>query len=162
MAATYDEMLRRLASRCSLAELCVADIERKLDATDLTGDERQRLLRQLISEGYVNNNRYAHAFVRDKFRFSGWGRVKIAQGLRAKQIPAADSRNDQVALDLRMHLRRETDAIAALLRDAIRAKRPSVRGTSDYEINGKLIRFALGRGFEMEVIMKELSMPDAD
>ncbi len=154
MAATYDEMLRRLASRCSLAELCVADIERKLDATDLTGEERQRLLRQLISEGYVNNNRYAHAFVRDKFRFSGWGRVKIAQGLRAKQIPAADIADALTEID--------DDDYRQALRDAIRAKRPSVRGTSDYEINGKLIRFALGRGFEMEVIMKELSMPDAD
>lgn len=154
MVATYDEMLRRLASRCAQAEFCTADIERKLDATPLTADERRQLLRRLVSEGYVNNNRYAHAYVRDKFRFSGWGRVKIAQGLRAKQIPTADIADALTEID--------DDDYRRALRDAIRAKRPGVRGASEYEINGKLIRYALGRGFEMEVIMKELNLPDAD
>jgi len=151
---TYEQTLHRLASRCSGAELCTADIQRKLDATGLTDEEKRRLLRRLVSEGYVDDNRYAHAFVRDKFRFSGWGRVKIAQGLRAKQIPAADIDNALTEID--------EDDYRQTLRGALEAKRRSVQGASAYETNGKLIRFALSRGFERDAILKELRMNDDD
>ena len=86
----FDEILSRLTARCSTTELCLSDIRKKLDATDIMEKEKERILHRLLDEGYVDEARYARAFVRDKFRFSGWGKVKIAQGLRAKQISSTD------------------------------------------------------------------------
>lgn len=132
--------------------MCLDDVQKRLDRLDLTEDQRQEVLGRLLDEKYVDESRYAHAFANDKIRFSGWGRVKIGQALRQKHIPltliseALDEITDEECLDV--------------LRPLLAAKRRSVRGSSTYEINGKLIRFALGRGFEYELIRQCLDIDD--
>lgn len=151
---SFDDVFHRLSARCSITELCLSDIQKKLDATELSDEEKERIIRRLLDEGYVDEARYARAFVRDKFRFSGWGRVKIAQGLHAKQISPADIQEALKEID-------EEDYCRAL-RDAITTKRRTLRGASDYETNAKLIRFAQSRGYEMAVILKEIKGNDGD
>lgn len=132
--------------------MCLDDVQKRLDRLDLTEGQRQEVLGRLLDEKYVDESRYAHAFANDKIRFSGWGRVKIGQALRQKHIPltliseALDEITDEECLDV--------------LRPLLAAKRRSVRGSSTYEINGKLIRFALGRGFEYELIRQCLDIDD--
>lgn len=143
---TADEILYKLAARCSTSEQCLSDIEAKLSRYDLTEEERTHILRHLIEERYIDNRRYAEAFVRDKYRFNKWGRIKIAQGLRMKGI-------DNDMIEAAMETINEKEYID-ILRDLIKTKRKSTRGVSEYEINGKLIRFATGRGFEFDTIRK--------
>jgi len=150
----FDEILSRLTARCSTTELCLSDIRKKLDATDITEKEKERILHRLLDEGYVDEARYARAFVRDKFRFSGWGKVKIAQGLRAKQISSTVI--DEALKEIDEDYYRQT------LREALKAKRRSLHEKSDYETNAKLIRFALSRGYEMNVILNEVKASDDD
>ena len=150
----FDEILSRLTARCSTTELCLSDIRKKLDATDITEKEKERILHRLLDEGYVDEARYARAFVRDKFRFSGWGKVKIAQGLRAKQISSTDI--DEALKEI------DEDDYHQTLREALKAKRRSLHEKSDYETNAKLIRFALSRGYEMNVILNEVKASDDD
>lgn len=143
---TADEILYRLAARCSTSEQCLSDIEAKLGRYDLTEEERTRILRHLVEEKYVDDRRYAEAFVRDKYRFNKWGRIKIAQGLRMKNIDSETIKSAMEAIDEAEYLN--------ILRDLIKAKRKSTHGKNDYETNGKLIRFTTGRGFEYEAIKK--------
>ena len=141
---TADEVLYKLAARCTVSEQCLSDIETKLAKYDLTEEEKTRIVRHLVEEKYVDDRRYAEAFVRDKYRFNKWGRIKIAQGLRMKGI-------DKKTIDTAMEAIYEQEYIE-ILRDLIKSKRRSTKGKNDYEINGKLIRFATGRGFEFEAI----------
>lgn len=141
---TADEILYKLAAKCSTSEQCLSDIEAKLSRYDLTEEERTRILRHLIEEKYIDDRRYAEAFVRDKYRFNKWGRIKITQGLRMKGI-------DRETIDAAMEAIDEREYLD-ILRDLIKAKRKSTRGKSDYEINGKIVRFAAGRGFEYAAI----------
>ncbi len=141
---TADEVLYKLAARCSVSEQCLSDIETKLAKYDLTEEGKTRIVRHLVEEKYVDDRRYAEAFVRDKYRFNKWGRIKIAQGLRMKGI-------DKETIDTAMEAIDEQEYIE-ILRDLIKSKRRSTKGKNDYEINGKLIRFATGRGFEFEAI----------
>lgn len=141
---TADEILYKLAARCSVSEQCLNDIENKLAKYDLPEEERTRILRHLVEEKYVDDQRYAEAYVRDKYRFNKWGRMKIAQGLRIKGIDNETISEAMGAID-------ETEYLS-ILRDLIKAKRKSTKGKSDYEINGKLARFATGRGFEYSAI----------
>ena len=122
----------------------MSDIEAKLSRYDLTEEERTRILRHLVEEKYVDDRRYAEAFVRDKYRFNKWGRIKIAQGLRMKNIDSETIKSAMEAIDEAEYL--------SILRDLIKAKRKSTTGKNDYEINGKLMRFATGRGFEFTAI----------
>jgi regulatory protein len=92
----------------------------------------------------VDDRRYAEAYVRDKYRFNKWGRIKIAQGLRMKGVDSEAISNAMGAID--------ENEYQEILRNLIRAKRKSTRGKNEYEINGKLCRFAIGGGFEYEAI----------
>lgn len=141
---TTDEILYKLAAKCSVSEQCLSDIESKLAKYDLTEEERTRILRHLVEEKYIDDGRYAEAYVKDKYRFNKWGRIKIAQGLRMKGIDNETIKAAMEAIDEEEYM--------DILRSLIKAKRKSTRGASEYEINGKLIRFATGRGFEFAAI----------
>ena len=149
---TTDEILYKLAAKCSVSEQCLSDIEAKLSRYDLTEEERTRILRHLVEEKYVDDRRYAEAYVKDKYRFNKWGRIKIAQGLRMKGIDNETIKSAMEAID--------EEEYQEILRDLIKAKRRSTRGASEYEINGKLIRFATGRGFEFAAIRECLNVDD--
>ena len=149
---TTDEILYKLAAKCSVSEQCLSDIEAKLSRYDLTEEERTRILRHLVEEKYVDDRRYAEAYVKDKYRFNKWGRIKIAQGLRMKGIDNETIKSAMEAI--------EEEEYQEILRDLIKAKRRSTRGASEYEINGKLIRFATGRGFEFAAIRECLNVDD--
>ena len=141
---TADEVLYKLAARCSVSEQCLSDVEGKLAKYDLPEEEKTRILHHLVEEKYVDDGRYAEAYVRDKYRFNKWGRMKIAQGLRMKGI-------DKETIATAMEVIDEAEYLD-ILRDLLRAKRKSTKGKSEYEVNGKLVRFATGRGFEYAAI----------
>ncbi len=151
---TTDEILYKLAAKCSVSEQCLSDIEAKLSRYDLTEEERTHILRHLMEEKYVDDRRYAEAYVKDKYRFNKWGRIKIAQGLRMKGIDTETIKSAMGAIDEEEYM--------DILRDLIKAKRRSTRGSSEYEINGKLIRFATGRGFEFAAIRECLNVTERD
>lgn len=141
---SVDEILYKLAAKCSTSEQCLSDIEAKLSRYELTEEERTHILRHLVEEKYIDDRRYAKAFIRDKYRFNKWGRIKIAQGLRMKGI-------DNDIVSEAMEVIDEAEYLD-ILRELIKTKRKSTRGKSAYEVNGKLIRFAVGRGFEFGAI----------
>lgn len=141
---TSDEILYKLAAKCSTSEQCLSDIGAKLAKYDLPEEEKTRILRHLVEEKYIDDRRYAEAFVRDKYRFNKWGRIKISQGLRMKGIDSETISTAMEAID-------ETEYLN-ILRDLIKTKRKSTHGKNDYEISGKLVRFATGRGFEYSAI----------
>ena len=143
-----------MAAKCSTSEQCLSDMESKLAKYDLTEEERTHILRHLVDEKYIDDRRYAEAFVRDKYRFNKWGRIKIAQGLRMKGIDSETISTAMEAIDEAEYL--------DILRDLIKAKRKSTRGKNDYEINGKLVRFATGRGFEYAAIRQCMGTDDFD
>ena len=149
---TADEILYKLAARCSVSEQCLSDIEAKLSRYDLTEEEHTRILRHLVEEKYVDERRYAEAYAKDKYRFNKWGRIKIAQGLRLKGIDNETIKSAMETIDEEEYL--------SILRDLIKAKRKSTRGTSEYEINDKLTRFATGRGFEYAAIRRCINVDD--
>lgn len=145
---TENEALVRLSAKCAATEYCCADIRRMMQKWDLTDEAKERIIARLQKERYIDERRYARAFVRDKFRYNKWGLVKIGQQLRLKGIDPSiiDEAKEEV----------DSDASMDSLRRIIEAKRKSVKGKAEYEINAKLCRFALSRGFSMNDINKVL------
>ena len=85
---TDEEALNRVASYCSTAEHCRAEINEKLQRWGIAYETIARILDQLETEKFIDDERFCRAFVNDKFRFSKWGKMKIAQGLYMKKIPS--------------------------------------------------------------------------
>ncbi|HIS33534.1 MAG TPA: RecX family transcriptional regulator [Candidatus Avirikenella pullistercoris] len=136
---TPEGALSRLMILCSRAEKCEADARLLLARWDIGREEGEKIMERLIREGYVDNRRYAVAFVRDKAEYNGWGEHKITDALRRKGISSAD-----IAFALQHIDRKE---MREKLRKLLIKKRDSVIAGNEYELKGKLIRFALSKGF---------------
>ena len=141
---TESELWNRATAYCSIAEHCRSEVTDKLRQWGAQEDILSCIIVRLIEEKYIDEERYCRAFVKDKYRFSKWGKVKVAQALRQKQIPESIYRPPLEDID--------EDEYHGILRDLLDAKRRTIHAKNDYEQNVKLMRFALGRGFEMKDI----------
>ena len=138
----------RLSAKCAMTEYCVADIRRMMSRWELPEGADERIVKRLQTERFVDECRYAHAFVRDKFRYNHWGWVRIERELRMRSIAQAyiDEAKEEIS----------EEANLSALRKLIEAKRRTVKGKNEYEINAKLFRFAMGRGFGYDDINEVL------
>jgi regulatory protein len=126
----------------------------KMRRWELPEEEQARVMQRLVSERYVDDERYARAFVKDKVRYNKWGRRKVEQALWQKHI---DDDIRQRVLD-----EVEDDEYLAVLRPLLKQKRKSTMAASDYELNQKLVRFALSRGFTFDIIRQCLDVNEED
>lgn len=83
-----NEVRNKAEAYCSSVERCVSEVEAKLEQWGADNGIKERVIEHLIKEKYIDQQRYCAAFVRDKYRFNQWGRLKIVQALRLKKIPA--------------------------------------------------------------------------
>lgn len=135
---------------CSVAERCRLDVVGKLYQWGVEESCLTEIVSHLEKEGFINSLRYAKAFVRDKYRFNQWGRVKILQALKMKQIASFEINRALEEID-----EKEYEKIL----DALLVKKlGSIKSGTDFERKGKLIRFALGHGFEMDTILCRIKL----
>ena len=113
---------------------------------------QNRIIDRLIKERYVDDERYARAFVKDKIRYNKWGRRKVQQALWQKHIDAEIQQRVLDEIDEKEYL--------DILRPLLKQKRKNIRAASDYELNQKLARFALSRGFTFDLIRQCLDVDD--
>ena len=151
---TEQEAYLQLAALCAQAEHCQQEMRDKMRRWELDETAQNRIVARLVKERYIDDERYARAFVKDKIRYNKWGRRKVQQALWLKHI---DSDIQQRVLD-------EIDEKEYLdvLRPLLKQKRKSIRAMSDYELRQKLVRFALGRGFGFDIIRQCLDVDDID
>ncbi len=144
MEKMVEQAFRRMTRLCSRGEYCVFDIRQKLRGMDLSEEEKEAVIQKLKEGRFIDEARYAHSFIGDKLRFNRWGRKKIELMLHQKQLPGEVI--NQAFMDF------SEEELSASLPGLLKKKWPTVTGASAYEKEGKLIRFALGRGFSMEEI----------
>lgn len=151
---TEQEAYLRLTALCAQAEHCRQEMRDKMVRWGLDETVQERVVGRLVRERYVDDERYARAYVNDKVRYQKWGRRKIQQGLWTKRI---DDDTQQRVLD-----EVSDEEYLAVLRPLLRQKRKTVKAQSDYELNQKLLRFALGRGFTFDIIRQCLDVEEED
>lgn len=138
----------QLAQLCARSEHCQHDMLEKMRRWEMSDEAQAHVMQRLISERYVDDERYARAFVRDKILYNKWGRRKVEQALWQKHIDD----------DIRQRILDEVDdeEYVNVLRPLLKQKRRTLKATSDYELNQKLVRFALSRGFTYDIIRQSL------
>ena len=83
---TYEIALQRLTALCASAEHCEYEMMEKMRKWEVEESDRERIMAYLRQAKFVDDERYARAFVSDKVRYNKWGRRKVEQGLWAKHI----------------------------------------------------------------------------
>ena len=141
---TTDNAFLKLATLCARSEQAEGDLRKKLHNWGLPPSDADAIITRLKQERYLDNERYAHSYCRDKLRFNGWGRIKIAFMLRGKGI---EQENIDAAL-----AEIDEEQYATILDDALIAKAKTLSGKNDEQVRASLLRFASSRGFEPSVI----------
>ena len=149
---TEQEAYLQLAALCAQAEHCQQEMRDKMKRWGLDEMAQNRVIGRLVKERYIDDERYARAFVNDKIRYNKWGRRKIQQGLWQKRI---DDDIQQRVLD-----EVDDEEYLSVLKPLLKQKRKSIMAQSDYELNQKLLRFALGRGFTYDIIKQCLDIDE--
>ncbi len=139
---------QKIRSWCDKAERCHWDVRNKLTDWGIPYNEREHLIGWLISLNLLNEQRYAKAFAHDKFAFNRWGTKKIEVHLKAKGV------SERNIIDALKEIAVE-DA-RATVKDLIKKKEPQYKGLQLYQKKIKLTRYLFSKGFEQDIIRKEI------
>jgi len=137
---TPSQAMNRAAALCARSEQAPADVCDKLIKWGLLARDADQVMGQLRSQGFIDEGRFARAFVKDRFAFNGWGRIKIAYQLRLKKIPAEVIDEAMDAID--------DDRYRERLVELLRAKWRTVKDREPHAAWAAMMRFAASRGFE--------------
>ena len=151
---TEQEAYLQLASLCAQAEHCQHEMREKMRRWGLDEMAQERVISRLTKERYIDDERYARAFVNDKIRYNKWGRRKVQQALWLKHI---DDDIQQRVLD-----GIDEKEYVDILRQLLKQKRKTTKAENDYELNRKLVRFALSRGFDFSIIRQCMDVEEED
>jgi len=136
----YNHYFARLSQLCARKEKCEQDVQKKLMQWDIPEEEGQKLIDQLKQLEFVNNQRYATAFARDKLRFNHWGRKKIAYALKAKDI---EETHIQEALEALSDQQYEN-----ILENELAKKIKNLKTNDQNQLRNKLCQYLIQKGFE--------------
>jgi regulatory protein len=140
----FKTALKKAMDLCAHHELCCSEVRNKLQAWGVSDIDRDRIIDTLILENFINEVRFSRAFVKDKFNYNKWGRIKIASHLRAKNIPGDIIKTSLEIIDNELYIK--------MLKDLITIHRRSVKARSGYELKAKLLRYGLAKGFESSLL----------
>lgn len=137
--------LARAAALCSVGEQCASDLSLKMRRSwGLSASEADEVVARLRAERFLDDARYARAFVHDKLAFNRWGRLRLRRELRAKRIAAEAIDAALAAIDEVVY----RDTLLALLR----AKLPQGGDTSP-QARARLLRNGMSHGFETSLVI---------
>ena len=142
---TAEQALNALMRLCSKAEKSSGDALRLMYTWGVPIAQRQGVLQKLIELRFIDDARYAEAYTREKSAIAGWGARKIAQHLYQKGIAKEIVERTIATL--------EGGDQRAMLEKRLQRKLPSVKAANDYELRGKLLRYALGLGYDYDMVI---------
>jgi regulatory protein len=138
--------LKKAQYICSKQEKCKADIRQKLFEWKLESKDHNWVLEQLEKEKFIDETRYTGFYVRDKFKFNKWGKIKIEFELKTKQISPEIIREALESID-------ENEYKEACI-NILNQKLNSLKNEEPAKLKEKMLRFGYSRGFEQDLILR--------
>lgn len=150
MGSSALKTLKPKAARfCAYRERSVSEVRIKLKALGASESDAEILIKELIQENFIDESRYAQAFASDKFRFNKWGKIKIRQLLRQKQVDEDEIESALEKLSKQEYQEMIKSLVAQKLKGLPTELEPSQK-------KQKVIRFLLQKGFEYDLIAPHL------
>lgn len=158
VAKTPEQAYASLCRLCARAEKSSGDALRLMRTWGLSESQSRAVLDKLLSERFIDDSRYAGAFVREKMRFSGWGEYKIRSALAAKRI-------DRQTIDRAMEEFGPADRESAAQRLSAQLVRRlrTLRRDDPRKLRASLMRYGLSLGYDFETVsdaVAQLAAPD--
>lgn len=142
------EALSKAEHYCAYQERAQQEVRDKLYEWGLWPDAVEQTISELISGGFLNEERFAKAYTLGKFRQKGWGKIKIKQGLKLKRVPEVLIKKALALID--------GDAYTATLTDILIKKAKTLPEKDRFKRRYKLQQYAVSRGYESDIILDVL------
>lgn len=148
MTDSVKDALRKAVMFCAYQERTQQEVRERLKEWGVWGDDAEEVIAELIQQNYLNEERFAKSFAGGKFRVKGWGKRKIKQHLQQRGITGYNL--DQAMKEI------APDDYRGTLSDLLAKKRQSLRDDNPLVIKQKLVRYALSKGYESDLIFSVL------
>ena len=140
----FKSALNKAMALCAGREYSAGEISSKLHSWGINVNESTRIIELLKKDNFINEERYSIAFVKDKFKYNKWGKIKITAHLKAKNISGEIIKNALDTID--------DETYKQTLINLLSVHRKSVKAKTQYELNAKLLRYGLSKGFESSLL----------
>jgi len=153
---TPEQALTHLMQLCARAEKSSGDARRLMRTWGVEESARDGILQKLVEGRFIDDSRYASAFVREKSRIDGWGAFKIRTALQRKEI-------DRQTIDEAL-AQIDRDEAAERLRTLLARKLRGTKADTIYKLRGKLLRYGLSAGYDYAQVAEAVEQltPDKD
>lgn len=141
-------ILSKLQRYCAYQDRCEKEVRNKLFELKVYGEEQEEIINQLKQERFLDEIRYAESFVRGKFRMKKWGRVRIVNELKFKNIKDSFIKNGLKEID-------EKDYLATLT-ELLNKKLKSLKGANAYIAKNKTATYLINKGYERDLVWSQL------
>ncbi len=151
---TPEQALSSLMALCARSERSSGDAFRLMSRWGVERSEQPKVLEQLVSERFIDDERYAAAFIRDKINLNGWGRFKIQRELSQKGVAKQiiDEQLSQI----------DSDRMAQRLNELIVRRIRTTKYTTKYQLRDKLIRYGASLGYDFSTVKEAVERAISD
>lgn len=152
MTDLVKDALNKAALFCAYQERTQQEVRDRLKGWGVLGDDAEEVIAELIQQNYLNEERFAKSFAGGKFRVKGWGKRKIKQHLQQRGISGYNL--DQAMKEI------ASDDYRTTLTELLTKKRQTIHDDNPLVVKQKLVRYALSKGYESELIFSVLGQEE--
>lgn len=146
---TQKEGFEKMAKYCAYQERCMFEVRQKLFGSGLSSEEIENIICDLLDQNFINEERYAKAFARGKFYQKKWGKLKIKQHLKQKQI-------SEYCIKLGLNEINQSDYLMTL--EYLKTKKyKEVVAENNFIKKQKTANYLIGKGYESELVWETIN-----
>lgn len=140
----------KIAAYCAYQDRCQKEVRTKLHEKGIYGEQAEELISEMISENFLNEERFAQSFVRGRFRLKKWGRNKILQELKFKGVSPNCIKSGMKEIDPEEYFQ--------ILCQVAEKKWRMTKETDSFKRKYKVQQYLMSRGFEMDLILEVMEV----
>ena len=143
---TVQEIKRKLEQYCVYQDRCHKEVEQKMREYNLIPEAKEMILLSLLKDNFLNEERFAKSFARGKFRIKHWGKQRIVQELKQRDISAYNIKSALKEIDEKEYLK--------TIFEITEKRNDKIKEPNHYKRKKKLIDFLLRKGYETDLIFR--------